>query len=537
MIQNTKYKKHDKGFTLIEILLYVGITAVIAGSIFGILNIVSKQGLHEAALNESSNQLNFVMQTVQRLVRGSSLIESPVATTTVTSTLKLRMEDPLKDPTCLSLVDGAIKLAQGPDESNRQNCTSTLSNLTDSSVVVDQLDFKKFSQYPGHDVISLNIQITASSTNPNSRTTRNLQASIARVSAATFDSDLIPGSNDAYSIGISSGNFWKNAAFTGDLLAGGKVGIGTTTLTDVLNVVGTISMTGFKMLTGATSGYVLTTDADGVGTWQQTAAGSPATDVQTFLASGTWTKPSGTPKKIQIQLWGAGGGGGRVAGGAGGGGGGGGAYVEAWFSPADLADTEAITIGVGGAAKTSAGDGNAGGNSTVHTHLTAYGGGGGGGSAYGGTGGGGGGGTLSAGGLGASPGGNGGGPLGGVAVTATNGAESNFGGAAGGGTRSGEGGSTYAGGKSAYGGGGGGNGGGSSIGGAGGASYYGGAGGGGGRNSGTLSAGGTSVLGGAGGQGGETGYDGVQPGGGGGGSEYYISGKGGDGKCVITTYY
>jgi hypothetical protein len=47
-----------------------------------------------------------------------------------------------------------------------------------------------------------------------------------------------------------------------------KVGIGTTSPTQPLDVAGTAQMTGFKMPTGADSGYVLTSDASGVGTWQ-----------------------------------------------------------------------------------------------------------------------------------------------------------------------------------------------------------------------------------------------------------------------------
>lgn len=48
----------------------------------------------------------------------------------------------------------------------------------------------------------------------------------------------------------------------------GKVGIGTTSPTERLDVDGTVRMTGFKMPTGASSGYVLASDASGVGTWQ-----------------------------------------------------------------------------------------------------------------------------------------------------------------------------------------------------------------------------------------------------------------------------
>ena len=52
------------------------------------------------------------------------------------------------------------------------------------------------------------------------------------------------------------------------ITAAGNVGIGTTSPLERLDVAGTIRMTGFKLLTGAFAGYVLTSDANGIGTWK-----------------------------------------------------------------------------------------------------------------------------------------------------------------------------------------------------------------------------------------------------------------------------
>src|SRR3989344_4737698 len=113
----------QNGFTLIEVLLYVAILAMIAGLFTGILTVAARFQVTQSASNEVSQQLNFAMQTIQRLVRESSNIEkacpnldisicptgndgnNPDTTTSEIAYLKLRMKDPAKDPTCISLVD------------------------------------------------------------------------------------------------------------------------------------------------------------------------------------------------------------------------------------------------------------------------------------------------------------------------------------------------------------------------------------------------------------------------------------------------
>lgn len=231
------------------------------------------------------------------------------------------------------------------------------------------------------------------------------------------------------------------------------------------------------------------------------SGGSGSGSIQTFNSTGTWTKP-GTGGVVHVQCWGGGGSGGKSGSTSSSyGGGGGGGYSEIWLPLSSLGATETVTIGLGGASKTTNGAGNDGENSSFGSWLTAYGGGG-----------------ANRNGLGPNPGyggytsGGGGSPFGGDGGNYNNTGRSIFGGAGSGAAGYGDAAS------SVYGGGGGG--------------YYQ-------AGASAYRPGGSSFYGGGGGSAGYSsvaGTAGTQPGGGGGASATGASGKGGDGRCVIVTW-
>ncbi len=274
-----------------------------------------------------------------------------------------------------------------------------------------------------------------------------------------------------------------------------------------------------KLSTGANDTVLIADSSTSVGVKWGTFT---ATNVQSFLAGGTWTKPGNATvsSKVMVEIWGGGGSGSSGGGNQEAGGGGGGAYNSGVFIASLLGATETVSIGAGGASVAGT-VGIVGGNTVFGTTvslLSAFGGGGGGVGSSGASGGGGGG-IFSAGATGSTEVGGAGGSFG------WSGASSLF--AGGGGTGS-AGAATINAINTT---------GGASNGASAGNCIYGGAGGGGAQSS-LFGTGGFSSFGGRGGNGGvSSGLAGSIPGGGGGGaSNTSPSGPGGGGKAVITTF-
>ena len=260
--------QNKKGFSLLEILIYTGLIAIVGTLLSGILISVMQLGNQQSASTEVNQQLNFVLQTIQRLVRDSSLVDMPSAT--ATSSLVLRMKTPSEDPTRIYISNNKVYLQQGAG--------GTPAPLTNDQVLVNNLNFVKISAYPGHDSVQVDLALSYNTQNPEQSFTKSLSSAVARVSAATFDSDVVPGSTNSYDIGLSTTR-WKNLYLSGNLTVGNLVTLGNST-SDPSGTNGAIY---YNTASNKFRGYQS-------GAWADLGGGIPAGTINTYAGS---TAPSG----------------------------------------------------------------------------------------------------------------------------------------------------------------------------------------------------------------------------------------------------
>jgi prepilin-type N-terminal cleavage/methylation domain-containing protein len=210
--------RHRDGFTLVELLIYVAIFGVSAVFLVSILTSVTRTQVRQVSGNEVNQQLSFVASTIQRLVRNSSLIANEAGVSS--TTLVLRMASSTLDPTFI-YVDAsstAIYLQEG---------TSTPIRLTDEKVAVGNFSVTKKEPSGGLAVVHVDLTLDYQTTVESSRASRTWSGAIARISAATFDSSILPNAAGSLDIGSASLN-WASAYFSGNVTIGtnGQLGVG-----------------------------------------------------------------------------------------------------------------------------------------------------------------------------------------------------------------------------------------------------------------------------------------------------------------------
>lgn len=199
--------KSKAGFTLVEVLIYTVIFAVSAVFLVGILTAITRVQSRQSSINEVNAQISFVDKTIQRLVREASLVDMPAGV--ATTTLTLRMASSTLDPTKVYVDDSktAIYLKEGDRPAQA---------LTNSNVKVGSFLVTKYENPGGPTIVQVDLTLEYNSTNPQAKAVRTLRTAVTKISAATFDSSILPNANDLYDIGNSANN-WRDAYFSGSI--------------------------------------------------------------------------------------------------------------------------------------------------------------------------------------------------------------------------------------------------------------------------------------------------------------------------------
>jgi len=138
-----------KGFTLVELLLYVSIVAVVILFAAAFLSLLMQSRLKNQTIAEVEQQGVQVMQTITQTIRNADTINSPAQGETAAS-LSI-------DSTIFDLSSGVIRITQG----------GTPISLTNFQVTASSLSFYNLSRTdtPG----TIRIQFTLAFVNPSGR--------------------------------------------------------------------------------------------------------------------------------------------------------------------------------------------------------------------------------------------------------------------------------------------------------------------------------------------------------------------------------
>jgi len=220
-------RSSSSGFTLVELLIYSVIFAVTVGLLSGILIAITGVQTRETAAFEITRQLQFVTQRMQHTIRDASVIgevfegTDPAAPCVQFCSIRLRVANPLLDPTIISSDIGGVYIQEG---------LNPRVALTTPAAQITALRFTRTANPEGLTTVAVDFGMVLNPDDPQLRVERNLQSGIAHVSAAVFNADILPDSSGSRNIGGTSLR-WNNLILSGGVIitapgeAGDHVGI------------------------------------------------------------------------------------------------------------------------------------------------------------------------------------------------------------------------------------------------------------------------------------------------------------------------
>ena len=189
----------NSGFTIMELLLFASIFAITSIAFITVLVSITRVQVRQSGSAEVTSQSQFVLQTIGRYVAQSSAIEIPADVET--TTLKLRMASSTSDPTYVYLSGSSLYL--------KLTDSGTPTLLTSDKVSISDVRFVRRTNPGGKDSASVQFTVSLNTENVQQKFSQAISLGVARVNAATFDSNLVPSVDNSYKIGASS-QIWQS---------------------------------------------------------------------------------------------------------------------------------------------------------------------------------------------------------------------------------------------------------------------------------------------------------------------------------------
>jgi type II secretory pathway pseudopilin PulG len=146
-----------RGFTLLEILLYIGIVAILLLALSAFLRVVLEARIKNQAIAEVEGQGTAVMQIITQTLRNATALNSP---TVGTSAVNLSVNTPIigLNPTVFDLSGGVLRVTEG---------ANPIVNITSSQVLVTNLLFSNLSAASTKGIMQVRFDISNNSSSTN----------------------------------------------------------------------------------------------------------------------------------------------------------------------------------------------------------------------------------------------------------------------------------------------------------------------------------------------------------------------------------
>lgn len=150
-------KNNQRGFTLVELLLYVAIASVMFLAISVFLSVLLQSRIKNQTIAEVEQQGFQVMQIITQTVRNANIINTPAQGASAPS-LSINAYAIGNNPTIFDLAGGTIRITEG---------VGSAVSLTNSRITASALAFQNLSRAgtPG----TIRIQFTLTHLNPEGR--------------------------------------------------------------------------------------------------------------------------------------------------------------------------------------------------------------------------------------------------------------------------------------------------------------------------------------------------------------------------------